>query len=679
MHFFVDYIEPFTAWLQTNPKSAFFIIFLISFAESLAIVGSIVPGSLTMTAIGMLAGSGVVRIDLTLIFAIFGAVFGDGASYGLGYFYRDRLTQIWPFVKYPSLIFYGKDFFLKHGGKSVVIGRFIGPLRSIIPVIAGIMNMPKLLFFFANFISAIGWSLLYIMPGYLVGAASHQLSPEGARRLFIIIIVSLLISWVTSKLIHLAIRSLNNWYNKNLDKIYNWLIKYPYLKILFREENTKKRINGVTVSLVFSWIISLICAIIISAIVLKNSWVNDINGATAFFLQGIRSQYLDIAFVIINLFTSPIPLLSTFSIFLLATLIARDLRLFKYLVSLAFSSIFVVYIISLLIDVPAITNVYELYIDATFPVISLTWATALFSFLIYYIIEFNRRDIPYYLLRIVLFIILCLSGLSSIYLGDNWLFTVLASYFIGSNLGIIHWLFYQRKRIIKHKINLTVCIALFALTCLTFIEYYIHGDTILKNHKIELSHHKISKKDWWQQQEPILPLYSTDRIGNKIGIFNIQYLGSIRELEHNLNHNGWNKKISSVFYSLMVRIDGKHSDTKLPIMEQLYLNKRPELIMVNNSNDSGNFYILRLWRSNYQITNSKYPLWIGSIILATDLENAIPKEDPEYMNENYLFKPLLESIKKYKILDVIIHQHHQSLSKITNPKLLLFELDNSDK
>lgn len=676
MHFFVDYIEPFTTWLQANPKYALFITFFISFTESLAIIGSIIPGSLTMTAIGILAGSGVMRIDLTLIFAIIGAIAGDGASYGLGYIYRDRLSQMWPFKKYPSLIFYGKDFFLKHGGKSVVIGRFIGPLRSIIPVIAGIMNMPRILFFFANVVSAIGWSALYVMPGYLVGAASHQLSPEGARRLFILIIVSLLIIWLTSKLMHFTIRSLTHWYTRNLDKIYNFLIKYPYLKLLFKETNKTKSINGLMVSLVFSWILSFICTIIISVVVLENSWVNDINGATAFFLQGIRSPYLDVTFVIINLITSPIPLLSIFVVFFGAALIAKDLRLSKFLASLAISSIFVIYIISLLVYVPNTTNVYQLYIDATFPVISLTWATALFSFLTYYIIEFKRRDIQYYLLRISLFIILSLSGVSSIYLGDNWLSTVLASYFIGLCLGIMHWVLYQRKPLLKHEINSTVIIALASLCLFTTAEFYIHGETILKDHTIELTHHKLTKKLWWHQEKPILPLYSTDRIGNKIGIFNIQYLGDLKALENKLNAIGWNKKISSVFYSLMIRIDGKHSETKLPIMEQLYLNKRPELIMINNNNENGNFYILRLWRSNYKITNSKYPLWIGSLILATDLDNDTPKDDTKAIDENYLFNALLPAIKKHKILDIQIHQHNKNLREITNPKLLIFEISN---
>ena len=137
MSLFADYIHPLTEWLQANPHWSLFITFIISLAESLAIIGSIIPGSVTMTAIGILAGSGIMRLDLTLIAATLGAVCGDSLSYALGYFYSEQLAFIWPFRSNPKWLLYGKEFFARHGGKSVLIGRFVGPLRSLIPVIAG--------------------------------------------------------------------------------------------------------------------------------------------------------------------------------------------------------------------------------------------------------------------------------------------------------------------------------------------------------------------------------------------------------------------------------------------------------------------------------------------------------------------------------------------------------------
>ena len=175
MHAFTEYIQPLTAWLHQHPSWALLITFLISFSESLAVIGSIIPGSITMTAIGILAGSGAMRIDLTFLAAITGAVAGDSSSYAIGYICRDSLITIWPFKKYPGWLNYGKEYFSKYGAASVLIGRFVGPIRSIIPVIAGMMHMKHWHFLFANIVSHLffgGWDIAAMTGG--LGSASPK-------------------------------------------------------------------------------------------------------------------------------------------------------------------------------------------------------------------------------------------------------------------------------------------------------------------------------------------------------------------------------------------------------------------------------------------------------------------------------------------------------------------------
>ena len=106
MQLFADFVQPITAWLYSHPHWALDITFLISFSESLAIIGSIVPGSVTMTAIGILAGSGVMRIDVTLVAATAGAIMGDSASYFMGYYFSDHISEVWPFKRYILILQY---------------------------------------------------------------------------------------------------------------------------------------------------------------------------------------------------------------------------------------------------------------------------------------------------------------------------------------------------------------------------------------------------------------------------------------------------------------------------------------------------------------------------------------------------------------------------------------------
>jgi len=240
MHLFTDYIQPLTLWLYAHPDWALLIAFLMAFAESLAIVGSIIPGGVTMTAIGILAGSGVMNIWLTLVAAAVGAVAGDSASYALGYIFSEHLSEVWPFSRYPRWLDYGKEYFTRHGGKSVIIGRFFGPLRSIIPVIAGILRMNPWHFLLANIISAIGWAILYVVPGVLIGAASTELSAESATRLFVFILIVLVATWLVSQCMKFLFLHASQFLHTQLRKIWS-LSKYNPRFARFLKTFTPKR------------------------------------------------------------------------------------------------------------------------------------------------------------------------------------------------------------------------------------------------------------------------------------------------------------------------------------------------------------------------------------------------------------------------------------------------------
>ena len=72
---------------------------------------------------------------------------------------------------HPEWLESGEAFFHRHGGISIALGRFIGPIRPVIPVVAGMLGMPARYFYFINIISAVVWSPAYLLPGYFVGAS----------------------------------------------------------------------------------------------------------------------------------------------------------------------------------------------------------------------------------------------------------------------------------------------------------------------------------------------------------------------------------------------------------------------------------------------------------------------------------------------------------------------------
>lgn len=164
--FSAETLQSMQDWIIANPHWAGAVVCALSAAESLAVVGLFIPGLIVMGIVGALVAAGVLDIVPTLLYAILGAVIGDGISYYLGYVFKDHLPNYWPFKNHPQWLERGKKFFIHYGSMSIVIGRFVGPVRPFIPVVAGMMHMSPRVFFLANVISAILWAPIYMLPGF---------------------------------------------------------------------------------------------------------------------------------------------------------------------------------------------------------------------------------------------------------------------------------------------------------------------------------------------------------------------------------------------------------------------------------------------------------------------------------------------------------------------------------
>lgn len=613
MHLFQEYIEPLTSWLYAHPEWAFLTTLLISFAESLAIVGTIVPGTVSMTAIGILAGAGVMRIDLTILAAILGAIAGDGASFFLGYIFSDRITNIWPFRLYPNLIDYGKDFFARHGATSVLIGRFVGPVRSIIPVIAGMVRMNRWQFLLANVASAIGWSILYVLPGVLIGTASSELSTESATRLFVLIIILLVILWLSSLGIRWLLVYTHRYLRAKIDGVWDKLGQHPYWGYYYKRLSPKHENNHYsTAVLILAFLCCFIISLIMLALVLQTSWVSALNSAVYLFLQSFRTQPFDSFFIIINLLVSPSSLITLMVCFALYTCYYRDWSTLGYWLSLISTSILTIFLLTRLVPIPVPSGQLAHPCTPTFPAINLTLATAIFGFFIFYTRK-HYQTISVFILRISLLILLFLAGIAPIYLGDNWLTSVMASYFIGLTICLAHWVFYRRQqKSVKHSQLLIVLSCLFMVVT-AVICFSLYFNKLARLHSPYLEQYVMDDDVWWNQQQTLLPLYSTNRIGKRIGIFNIQYAGSLINLEKALKTHGWVRQSNSLFYSLLIRAGVQNSAKEIPLKTQLYLNRRPLLVMTFDPGNQQSLLVLRFWRSNYHLRRFNQTIWLGSL------------------------------------------------------------------
>src|SRR5579883_2703593 len=249
-----DIVSPLLQWLNAHPQLAGLVTFIISAGESVAIVGTIVPGSIMMTALGTLAGAGVIPLWETIFWAIMGAIVGDGISYWIGHYFKLRLPKTWPFRHYPTLLKSGEQFFNKYGSMSVFIGRFVGPVRALVPLVAGMLGMPPLQFIVANVTSAIGWAPAYMLPGLLLGAASLELPPDIAVHFilvsFLIVLFVLLCMWFAYKLFQLIQSRMRRMQNS----IWRRLKKSRYfssITVLLQYHNDPKKLGQLSLAFYF--------------------------------------------------------------------------------------------------------------------------------------------------------------------------------------------------------------------------------------------------------------------------------------------------------------------------------------------------------------------------------------------------------------------------------------------
>ena len=128
-----------------------------------------------LIAAGALIKTGSLPLWPIMIGAVLGAVLGDTVSYWIGQRFGGRLAGIWPFTRNPDLLAGGMQFFHRHGGKSVFIGRFFGPVRAVIPLAAGIMRMSPRLFWMANVTSALVWAPMLLLAGDVIADAGERL------------------------------------------------------------------------------------------------------------------------------------------------------------------------------------------------------------------------------------------------------------------------------------------------------------------------------------------------------------------------------------------------------------------------------------------------------------------------------------------------------------------------
>ncbi len=183
-------------WLQDIflllPGGMLFVtaVFVIAFLEALVGIGLIMPGSVLTVFSGWLAFQGKAPITAVMAAAALGALLGDLLSYWLGARFGTHLWRWGLLKKRQNMLHLTELFFFEHGGKGIFFGRFLGPIRGLVPFVAGASHMRPAPFSGYAIVSGILWGISYPGLGYL-GGSSWQQAETLAGRLGLLMVLTL--------------------------------------------------------------------------------------------------------------------------------------------------------------------------------------------------------------------------------------------------------------------------------------------------------------------------------------------------------------------------------------------------------------------------------------------------------------------------------------------------------
>lgn len=613
----LDTLSPVFEWMNAHPHLSGLVTFIISAAESVAIIGTIVPGSVMMTAIGTLAGADVIPLWPTIIWAILGAIVGDGISYWIGHYFKDRLHQVWPFKNHPQILQRGDAFFHKHGGMSVFIGRFVGPVRAIVPLVAGMLGMKPLRFTIANVSSAIGWAPAYMLPGIILGAASLELPPDIAVHfilfIFLFILFTMLCIWVIHKLFKLI--------GNKIDQMLNWIwnhlrnSRYFHIITLALKHHKPSKTHGQLVLAFYFCLVSFLFLYLSLYVMMHGSQNIALNSAFLYLFRSLRSTTSDTVMIYITFLGDRkvlLPLVLTLFFYLGWK---KRWHSAGHVLALGVFTAGGIFVIKHIVQSFRPVGILHSPATFSFPSGHTTLATTFYFGIALLLVQAWRIKRSWFIYSVAI-LLAFIVGISRLYLGAHWLTDVLGSWLLSSALLIFISISYNRKSELPLNAKGILLTVFLTLSVTYGYAYFTRFEQLKLDYTlIPLPNVIISADDWWHQKNPPFPLFRMGRIGHPAELLTLQWLDNLSTIKQTLLKQGWESPPERDWISIFKRVADIQSTEHIPLLPAPYLDKNPALILIKHVNGDKKLVILRIWESNIFIKEAQQKLWVGSVTI----------------------------------------------------------------
>lgn len=612
------WVQEFLLWMEQHPNLALAAVFLTAFLEATFLVGLLVPGAVLLFAFCALTATNALELWPTLSCALAGALIGDHLSYLLGYKLRDDLKQIWPMSRYPDIVESGEVFFSRHGGKGVILGRFIGALRPVMPTVAGVAGMRPLHFVIMDLLSMVPWVIAYLLPGVVFGASLNLAAEVGTRLLVLVLVVSLVITliiWFSRRLFLYV----SNHTEALTLRVLDWSQRHRRLGMF--GPNLADPDQPETPGLG-----------ILAIVLLLSSWLghsliwgagpqmtpSELDAAIHALFQNLHTPWTDtVALAIARMGTWQVYLPTSIAI-LGGLLMARRTRAAAHwLAAVGFGAVLAIGL-NYMLRIPAPVDYYRGQ-GGGYASGHLIMSTVCYGFLAVLLATRKRqsRRWRYYGVAVTG---IALIALARLYIGAQWFSDILLGVVVGViwvsllSLGYRRHLPQRVDSIKQMPLAMTVLLLAASLQWITMLE----KDRAHFLPQAEILH--MQRGDWPVTGFNRLPAYRTDLAETRRYPLNLQWQGRLEDIRNALHERGW-QFAEFQLRSGLLWLSKSRPIGELALLPQVH-GGRPQALAAVLPIDDQRQWVLRLWPSGWRIDGT--PLWLGNIAsyqLETLLDN----------------------------------------------------------
>jgi undecaprenyl-diphosphatase len=608
-------------WLNGHPGWGFVIVFLVSFVESLALVGILLPGIVILFGIGALIGLGVLEMVPIWIAASLGAILGDSASYALGHRFRDHLPEVWPFSRYPGLMERGTRFFHAHGAKSVVAGRFIGPLRPIIPAVSGMLGMTPSRFLAVDIAACIAWAPAFLLPGMLFGA-SLEIASEYTGRLAVMLVIVLAVLWMTWWLIRAIYEPLASRSARWLRHAIRWSRRHPVLGRIAGPLFDPSRGDALSVAMLGVLLVVLFwIAVVLLFLSPFSEQPRMLDQAVRDLALSLRNHLADPVMVAIaQLSRWPVPVFSATALLLWLLGAGRRNAAAHWLIAIGGGGLLHLLLSWGLRAAPTVFDQGRFGAVALAPdqqglwgpsaAMSLVTVTLTF-FAVMEASELERRHRQWpYLVAALLIMALALARL---YLGLEWLSGALMGITLGLTWAGVVGIAYRQRAF--RRFSGALASLIFYVSFLALFAWQVH-----ERHAGEMAAlqaprvlQEMELQAWWESEWRTLPQERTRLSSLASRRFNAQVAVAPETLTRLLAADGWEPVPETDWRWIVQALNPEPDQASLPLLGRAYLGWSEDLLLRRNAPPDGRLLTFRLWDSGVRLMPGGQALYLGQL------------------------------------------------------------------